>query len=147
MISPSPIIDKTTLKAVSYGAVYKKDSARSFILRNIDSSKVESCAELKGLIKQQLKEDVVCGDFYVGYVQGASVIRVRSKQDIKEMWPEIIKGKIMLWCDGLKGNKTSAPRVKRKLSEFDSEELDDDDDDPFFWVLQRRKDSQLHAKK
>ena len=37
VISPSPIIDKTTLKAVSYGAVYKKDSARSFILiaRNV----------------------------------------------------------------------------------------------------------------
>ena len=106
-------------------------------MRNIDSSKVESCAELKGLIKQQLKEDVVCGDFDVGYVQGASVIRVRSKQDIKEMWPEIIKGKIMLWCDGLKGNKTSAPRVKRKLSEFDSEELDDDD--PFFCSAKKKR--------
>ena len=138
VISPSPIIDKTTLKAVSYGAVYKKDSARSFILRNKDSSKVESCAELKGLIKQQLKEDVVCGDFDVGYVQGASVIRVRSRQDIKEMWPEIMKGKIVLWCDGLKGNKTSAPRVKRKLSEFDSEELDDDDD-PFFGSAKKKR--------
>ena len=121
--------------------MYKKDSARLFILRNIDSSKVESCAELKGLIKQQLKEDAVCGDFDVGYVQGASVIRVRSKQDIKEMWSEIIKGKIMLWCDGLKGNKTSAPRVKRKLSEFDSEELDDDDDDPFFGSAKKKRQS------
>ena len=43
----------------------------------------------------------------------------------------------MLWCDGLKGNKTSAPRVKRKLSEFDSEELDDDD--PFFCSAKKKR--------
>ena len=78
----STVIDKTTLKAVPSGAAYKKDSARSFILRKIDSSKVLSCADLKGIIKEQLQHDVVSGDFDVGYVQGASVIRVRSREDI-----------------------------------------------------------------
>ena len=117
----------------------KKDSVRSSILRKIDSSKVLSCADLKGIIKEQLQHDVVSGDFDVGYVQGASVIRVRSREDIQEMWSEIKSGKIALWCDGLKNNK-SAPRAKRKLCEFDSDEEEDDD------TIVGRKDSQ-HAEK
>ena len=36
----------------------------------------------------------------MGYVQGNSVIRVRSKEDLFEMWTEVKKSKGSLWCDG-----------------------------------------------
>lgn len=144
--SPTRIIEKATLRAVSQGAVYKKESAKSFILRSIDCSKVISCGDLKGVIQQQLKQDVISGDFDVGYVQGTNVIRVRSRQDIQEMWPEVVKGKIMLWCDGLRGNKTSAGRLKRKLSEFEGEELDDDDEDPLFGTTKKKRQPATRSK-
>ena len=115
-------------------------------MRNIDCSKVISCGDLKGLIQQQLKQDVTSGDFDVGYVQGTSVIRVRSRQDFQEMWPEIVKGKVMLWWEGLKGNKTSSGRLKRKLSEFEGEELDDDDEDPLFGTTKKKRQPAARSK-
>ena len=41
-------------------------------------------------------------------MQGTTIIRVRSKDDIDEMWSEIQKSKntSCLWCDGLVDNRT-----------------------------------------
>ena len=116
-------IDKATLKAVCPGAAYKKDSARTFILRNIDSAKVVSCADLKSTIRRQLQHDIVSGDFDVGYV-GASVVRVRSKEDLVEMWEELRSGKIALWCDGL---KEKLPKQRESYKRKQSEDHCDDE--------------------
>ena len=63
----------------------------------------------------------------VGYIQGTTVIRIRSKEDLAEMWSEIKKPRCTssLWCDGLiEGTKKKSGR-KRLISD-DEDESDDD---------------------
>ena len=116
-------ISKATLKAVcSGGGAFKKDAARTFILRNIDCSKVTTCDDLKDIIKNQLRDDI-SREFDVGYIQGTNVIRVRSEADLAEMWPDLKSGKVSVWCDGLKHQ--SKTKGKRKLYYGDSDEEED----------------------
>jgi len=70
-------IDKTILKAVCQNA--KKDVPRAFTLRNIDTSRVLSCNNLKSVIRTQLQHDIVSDNFDVGYVQGTCVVRAEAK--------------------------------------------------------------------
>ena len=42
------------------------------------------------------------GDFDVGYMIRTEIIRVRSEEDLKEMWGEVKRSPFTaLWCDGL----------------------------------------------
>ena len=89
-----------------------------------------SSSDLKDLIKTNFHDDV--GDFDVSYMVGTEVIRVRTEEDLKEMWGEIRKNRCTtLWCDGLvddessKSNKSSKPGHKRKCAASD-EESDDE---------------------
>ena len=119
---------------------------KTFTIRNIDISKIKSLCDLKSLIKDNFKEDIR-PVFDVGYIQGSSVIRIRSKEDLAEMWSEVRKSKnTNLWCDGLIEDSKKNSR-KRKLVLSDDEESDEggkprkkqkDTDEKVFDELQRK---------
>ena len=84
------------------------------------------------MIKTNLHDDIKCGDYDVGYMVETEVIRVRTKEDLKEMWSDIKKSQCTtLWCDGLldeesgKCGKSSKSGHKRKRAVSD-EESDDE---------------------
>ena len=100
-------IEKILLKAVckSKSGTKNKDKVdpKTFTLRNINTAKVCSCKDLKGVIRAQLSDDIVTGEFEVGVLQGNTVVNLRSKDDVLDVWKEVKKGiKITLWCDGLR---------------------------------------------
>ena len=112
---------KVYLRAISKNA---KKEEKTFVLRDIDTSKVLSCSDLKEIIRAQLYEDIICDDFDVGVISNTSVVRVRTKKDLSELWSDVknAKTKAVLWCDGLidKSNQ------KRKSGET----VDSEDDKP-----------------
>lgn len=127
----SPVVgnlDKIILKVVCKG---KKDS-RSFTLRNITAAELCSCDSLKEVIRRQLQDDITAKDFDVGYVQGSNVIRIRSREDLSEVWADLRRpnSKLVLWCDGLKERRNR----KRTQNEADS-----DDDDISVSTAKKRK--------
>ena len=115
-------LDKVLLKAACKG---KKDM-KTFTLRNVDTTAITSSHHLKDLIKESLHDDISSGNFDVGYMQGTNVIRVRTKDDISEMWSDIRKQRscTTLWCDGLVefGSKCSKSNLKRKHASDDESE-------------------------
>ena len=59
-------------------------------------------------------------NFDVGYLQGSTVVNIRSSKDLNEVWKDIRRGKnIVLWCDGLK--EMTSKTQKRKHQADDSE--------------------------
>jgi len=109
------VISKVLLKAVGSA---KKDS-KTLTLRNVDPISVNTQEKLKLLIRTQLQKDV-SGDFDVGFLQGSTVVNIRSSEDLDEVWNDIR-------CDGLK-EMTSKIR-KRKQQADDSEDDFDEDAD------------------
>ena len=86
------------------------------------------CEELKKVIREQLKEDIVNHNFDVGYVQGTKVVRIRSRLDLQEFWQNFKKSNLILWCDGLKcedasDNTAESSSKKRKLQGTKEEEV------------------------
>ena len=64
----------------------------------------------------QLQKDV-SGDFDVGFLQGYTVVNIRSSEDLDEVWNDIRKGRtIVLWCDGLK-EMTSKTRKQKQQAD------------------------------
>ena len=116
-------LEKVFLKATYKG---KKD-AKTFTLRDVDPSVITSSDDLKDLIKTCLHDDIKSGDFDVGYMPGTNVIRVRTEEDLKEMWADIKKSKSQcttLWCDGLfddESGKSGKSGRKRKQAASDDE--------------------------
>ena len=47
-----------------------------------------SLNDLNSLIRERFGEDIG-SSFNVGYVQGVNVIRIRSNEDLSEMWAEV----------------------------------------------------------
>ncbi len=97
-----PLISKILLKAcISRGN--NKDS-KTFTLRNINISVLNTVEKLRRVIQLQLKSDILQSKgFEVGYMQGSTVVSIRSQEDLSEVWANIKKGTIIsLWCDGLK---------------------------------------------
>ena len=70
---PRTTISKVLIKAVKGESNGKRTEGKTFTLRDIDPSKVDTCYHLKSLIRAQLKEDIRKGDFDVGYIQNSSV--------------------------------------------------------------------------
>ena len=98
---PNPnVLPKVVLKAHS---VNKKDSAKTFTLRNLDLSAIKSCVDLKAVIKRRLSSDITGEEYDVGYVQGSNVVRVRTAEDLDELWALLRKpqSNVAIWCDGL----------------------------------------------
>lgn len=134
---PKTMIDKVLLKAVNK---LDKKETKMFTLRGIDSQRVSSRDELKRTIKSQLQGDVR-HDFDVGYVSGNSVISIRNKADISELWADVQKGtKVVLWCDGLSGSKG---KQKRSLSVDDENESDEDHQEPGKKSVSKKKKRSL----
>ena len=58
----------------------------------------------------------------MGVVQGNSVVSIRSKEDMMDVWKDIRKGtKVVLWCDGLR-----AAKRKRQTPQMDEEDSDEE---------------------
>lgn len=57
---------------------------------------------MKFLIRAQLEGDIIEEDFDVGYVQGSSIVNIRSKIDLDKVWDGVRKGaNTVLWCNGI----------------------------------------------
>ena len=57
----------------------------------------------------------------MGYYQSSTVVSIRSYQDLAEVWNDLKAGKkVMLWCDGLKGEEGGKTK-KRKQNDLDSD--------------------------
>jgi len=122
-------ITKVLLKAVNKKK--KNAGAKMFTLRNVDSSLINTCSQLKALIRDQLRSDITEGNFDIGYLQSNTVISIRSKEDLAEIWSSLRKGtNVTLWCDGLKAVAgTATSRQKRQLQAHSDSDLDSSDED------------------
>ena len=124
---PKPtIIGKVLLKAVSKKQTGKKvqSGAKTFVLRSINTSTVSTCSLLKALIRKQVGGEIIKDDFDVGYLQGNNVITMRNKEDIMELWSNLIRGSnTVIWCDGLLVQQSKGNRKRPSVdSESDDEE-------------------------
>ena len=83
------VISKLLVKLVSKN----RKSSKTFTLRNIDTSVVNTCARFKSLIQAQLKDQIVSGlDFDVGFLQNSNlVVNLQSPEDLREVWSELLK--------------------------------------------------------
>ena len=104
----------------------KKDPGKTFALRNITPSLVQTQAQLKTLIKAQLDAELV-HEFDVGCIQNNTVVSLRSPQDIQEVWASVLRGQsVTLWCDGLRA--PCGRSAKKRLSSRATQDDSDDDD-------------------
>lgn len=131
-------LDKVLLKATCKG---KMKEYKTFTLRNVDTAAIVSSHGLKKLIKESLHDDISSRDFDIGYMQGSNVIRVRTAEDMSEMWSEV-KKQGMLWCDGLldAGAKKSGRKGKYVSDE------DSDDEPPVTQHKKKKKKPDNEAK-
>ena len=74
--APTPTISKVLIRAVESGKG-KKDPGKTFALRNITPSLVQTQAQLKTLIKAQLDAELV-HEFDVGCIQNNTVVSFRK---------------------------------------------------------------------
>ena len=77
-------------------------------------------------------------------MQGSNVIRVRTKEDLSEMWLEV-KKQGALWCDGLLDMGSQATKAGRK-GRHASDEDSDDEPSRHVHVSQRKKKKDNEAK-
>lgn len=93
------VIGKVLLKTESKGG---RKISKTFSLRNINTCSTKTCAELKGVIKEQLR-DHITSNFDIGYLQGSTAVIIRNEADLAEVWGKLKKStSVTLWCDGLK---------------------------------------------
>ena len=61
--------------------------------------------------------------FDAGFVDGTNVVRIKTRDDLKETWGTLLNGsKVMLWCDGLVAEPKRQPGLRG---------IGDADDGPF----------------
>ena len=110
----SNVLPKVLLKAHSQN---KKDPVKTFTLRNLDLSAIKSRDDLKAVIKERLTNDITADYYDVGYIQGSNVVRVRTSEDLDELWALLKqpRGNVAIWCDGLAGEiETPGVTTSRK---------------------------------
>ena len=97
-----------------------------FTLRDIIPEAHASCADVKCLIKEQLSQDITEDDFDIGYLQGNTVVSIRSKADLDEIWEGLRRGlNTILWCDGMQNaNESQNPSLGHKRLLTDQEETE-----------------------
>ena len=98
--------EKIFVKAVPQGT---KKEGKIFTIRNVNPSMIFSCSDFKKVIREQLNEEITPHDFEIGFISGASIIRVRN-EDLSELWSDLRKpgSKVTVWCDGLKDKGTAS---------------------------------------
>lgn len=115
-------LEKVLLKAAQRSNLKE---TKTFTIRNVDTASILSLNDLKSLIRDRFSGDIR-SSFDVGYVQGVNVIRIRSKEDLSEMWAEIKRSKsTSVWCDGL--IESTSKKSKRKRKSLSDEEDSEDD--------------------
>lgn len=129
------MLDKVFLKAVNRKNLKE---VKTFMMRDVNTAFIHSLGDLKALIRENFCDDIR-RDFDVGYAQGTNVIRVRSKEDLSEMWSEIrrSKGSTCLWCDGL---------IIQEKSDRKRKSISDDEDLESSGKSKRRKKHQENLK-
>lgn len=84
-----------------------------------------SCDCLKRVIKEQLQQEILpdIHSFDVGFIQGSNVVSIRSIEDLRELWSDMLQSasKTVLWCDGLQKEIVSTGQQKHGL-EYDSDD-------------------------
>ena len=66
-------------------------------------------------------------NFDVGYIQGSTVVNIRSSEDLDEVWNDVRREKNVLWCDGLK-EVTSKTRKRKQRADDSEDDFDEDAD-------------------
>ena len=143
---PNKVISKVLLKAVSKRTGKKASAFKTFTLRNIDSSKVDTCSQLRALIREQLRADIIQGSFDVGYLQNTTVVSIRNEEDLAEIWTSLCKGKsIMLWCDGLKqpASETTSGRKRPRQPSPDSDLEGGSEEEDAVQTKRKKKEDQV----
>ena len=87
-------ISKVLLKSVNKR---KKGACKTFTLRNIKPWEILECSDLEDSVRDQLQDDVIEEEFDVGYLQSNTVVSIRSKEGLVEVWSTMSKS--TLWCD------------------------------------------------
>ena len=82
------LIDKVLLNAVSKTG---KKEAKIFTMRSIDTEKIVSRDALKTAIRGQLRKDIICTDFDIGFMNRNSAISIRNQEDLSEIWVDLSK--------------------------------------------------------
>ena len=72
------------LKAVNRGIKGKEPT--TFTLRDVRPEAITSYAALKLLIMVQLSQDITEHEFDIDYLQSNTVVSIRSKADLDELW-------------------------------------------------------------
>ena len=143
---PNKVISKVLLKAVSKRTGKKASAFKTFTLRNIDLSKVDTCSQLRALIREQLRADIIQGSFDVGYLQNTTVVSIRNEEDLAEIWTSLCKGKsIMLWCDGLKqpASETTSGRKRPRQPSPDSDLEGGSEEEDAVQTKHKKKEDQV----
>ena len=86
-----------------------------------------TCADLKQIIRDQIDDEITSDDHDVGYTEGSTVVRIRSQEDLLELWASIVKDptKKQVWCDGLVDHLTGPfGGTKRRNKKDDLEDGD-----------------------
>ena len=117
------VISKVLIKAVTK----QTKESKTFTLRDVNTSIIDTTAKLKNIIKEQLQDEVV-RVFDICYIQTASsnaVVTIRNKEDIAEVWRELLHGskKIVLWCNGLKVSGKKRKKTSESSSTDDVETM------------------------
>ena len=117
----NPPIKKVMLKAVNRGS--KGKEPKTFTLRDVRPEAMTSCAAVKCLIKAQLTQDITEEDFDIGFLQGNTVVSIRSKADLDELWEGLRRGiNTTLWCDGMNGEAHSSSLGQKRSAQDTDEE-------------------------
>ena len=123
------VIGKVLLKAESKGG---RKISKTFSLRNINTCSTKTCAELKGVIKEQLC-DHITSNFDIGYLQGSTAVIIRNEADLAKVWEKLKKStSVTLWCDGLKKQSSESKpchKQQRILSSMLSDSNKSDSDE------------------
>ena len=90
--------------------------------------------------KAQLGADLV-KEFDANYIQGNTVVSLRSSRDIQEVWLSVLK--VTLRCDGLRKESQSGTAVKKQPNKSTQEESDDDEDSG---VTKKKKKSEERSR-
>ena len=112
---PIAPLNRVLLKAVLKGGNVK--DGKIFTIRNVDTTVISSCDDLK----QQLSEDITTDDFDIGFVDGSSIVRLRNKEDLIEVWSGLREtgSKMTLWCDGLIDRSTRKSDGRKRVRSDD----------------------------
>ena len=117
----TPVVSQRTYKALLKVMCKSGKGYKMFTLRNIDQ-RIKNCDQLKGLVRAQLKNELIGGDFDIGYISGSNMVSIRTQADFADVWVNIISGKnVILWCDGLKDTTKKKQKRCRDGNESDEE--------------------------